>query len=207
MGEVVVLEYASLDGVVQAPGNAKEDRSGGFEHGGWTQPYFSDHRQYMTEALSSCGALLFGRRTYSIFTEYWPTVTDPADEIAKVLNSRPKYVASRELSDPAWQPATVLAGPLADSVRAVAANTQGDLMVLGSGALVRQLQAAGVVDRWEIMLHPVVVGSGSRMFGPQQDPTHLQLSGCRSTEQGLVLLTYSTAPQDRTVPDHAVSRP
>ena len=207
MGEVVVLEYASLDGVVQAPGHAGEDRSGGFEHGGWTQPYFADHRQYMTEALSSCGAFLFGRRTYSIFAQYWPTVTDPADEIAKVLNSRPKYVASRQLADPVWQPGSVLAGPLADSVRAVAAKTQGDLMVLGSGALVQQLHAAGVVDRWEIMLHPVVVGSGSQMFGPQQEPTHLALTGCRSTEQGLVLLTYSATNQTGAVPEHAGSRP
>ncbi len=207
MGEVVVLEYASLDGVVQAPGHAEEDRSGGFEHGGWTQPYFGDHRRCMTEALSSCGAFLFGRRTYSIFAGYWPTVTDPADEIATVLNSRRKYVASRQLADPAWQPATVLAGPLAESVRTVAAKTEGDLVVLGSGALVQQLQAAGVVDRWEILLHPVVVGSGSRMFGPQQDPAHLRLTRCRSTEQGLVLLTYSAARQARAAPEPAGSRP
>ncbi len=100
----------------------------------------------------------------------------------------------------------MLAGPLADSVRAVAAKTDGDLIVLGSGALVQQLHAAGLVDRWEIMLHPVVVGSGSRMFGPQADATHLRLTRCRSTEQGLVLLTYS-APTRTAVPEHAGSRP
>jgi len=200
MGEVVVLEYASLDGVMQAPGNAEEDRSGGFHHGGWSQPYFADHRLAMTQALRGCGGLLFGRRTYDIFAKFWPTVTDTDDAIAVALNSLPKYVASRSLTDPIWGPASVISADLPAAVRDATRVTDGDLVVLGSGQLAHQLQAHDLVDRWEMMLHPVIVGSGAGMFGPQARPHHLRLAGCRTTDQGLVLLTYARL-QDGSGPE------
>ena len=97
MRKLAVIEYVSLDGVVQAPGHAGEDPEGGFVHGGWTGPFMADHRRYNTQLFPTAGAFLFGRRTYEIFAEYWPTVTDEADRIAGALNSRPKYVASTTL--------------------------------------------------------------------------------------------------------------
>jgi dihydrofolate reductase len=97
-----VMQYASVDGVIQAPGHADEDRDGGFAHGGWTGPFMGDHGRYTREALNVMGALLLGRRTYDIWAGYWPTVADPADEIARMLNRVPKYVASGTLAAGTW---------------------------------------------------------------------------------------------------------
>ena len=110
MTKLVVLEYTSIDGVIQAPGHAGEDDAGSFAHGGWTQPQMADHRRYVAESFYAADAFLLGRLTYEIFAEYWPTVTDPTDEIAAALNTRPKYVASSTLREPAWAATTVL-GP------------------------------------------------------------------------------------------------
>ncbi len=99
MREIVVIEYVSLDGVIQAPGYAEEDRDGGFVQGGWTGPFMGEHRRYMTEALAGAGRLLLGRRTYEVFAGRWPTVADESDEVARVLNRIPKYVASSSLED------------------------------------------------------------------------------------------------------------
>ena len=116
MSKIVLVEFLSLDGVVQAPGNDQEDPEN-FSHGGWTQPFFGDHRRYMPETLTAAGAYLFGRSTYEIFAAYWPTVTDRDDVIARALNTKPKYVVSTTLRDPAWSPTTVLPGPLDDGDR------------------------------------------------------------------------------------------
>jgi dihydrofolate reductase len=116
MRTLAVVEYVSLDGVVQAPGHAGEDPEGGFVHGGWTGPFMGDHRRYNSQLFPTAGAFLFGRRTYEIFAEYWPTVTDETDRIAGALNSRPKYVASTTLRDPTWAGTTVLTGDVAEQV-------------------------------------------------------------------------------------------
>jgi len=191
MGGVAVVEFVSLDGVMQAPGHSAEDVDGDFAHGGWTAPYFDDHRTLLLDMFRECGGFLLGRRTYEIFAEFWPTVTDPADEIAGALNGRPKYVVSRTLRDPAWANTKVLGGEFAPSVRSAAAAQDGDLLVIGSSALVHGLQGAGLVDRWEMLLHPVVLGSGKRLFAPAGAPTTWQLGGVRSTERGIVALSYA----------------
>lgn len=105
---LIVIEYVSLDGVIQAPGHAGEDTAGDFAHGGWTGPFMTSHGRYMREALNTMGALLLGRLTYEIWAQYWPTVTDPADEIARMLNAVPKYVASTTLPSGTWHETTVI---------------------------------------------------------------------------------------------------
>jgi dihydrofolate reductase len=113
---LVVLEYVSLDGVIQAPGHAGEDAAGGFTHGGWTGPFIPEHPRYVAESFCAADAFLFGRLTFEIFAAYWPTVTDPSDDIAKALNTRPKYVASSSPVDPAWAGTTVLGADVAAEV-------------------------------------------------------------------------------------------
>ena len=107
---LVVVEYVSLDGVVQAPGDTSEDPEGGFMHGGWTAPFMAEHRRYNTEVFPTAGGFLMGRRTYEIFAAYWPTVTDESDEIARALNTRPKYVVSATLEDTDWKATVLLKG-------------------------------------------------------------------------------------------------
>ncbi|HYN19307.1 MAG TPA: dihydrofolate reductase family protein, partial [Actinomycetes bacterium] len=132
MSKLVVLEYVSLDGVIQAPGHAGEDPAGGFEHGGWTGPFMSDHRRDVAESFYAAEAFLLGRLTYEIFAGYWPAVTDASDEIAHLLNTRPKYVASTSLTDPAWAGTTVLGADVAAEVARLKAQPGRELLVVGS---------------------------------------------------------------------------
>jgi dihydrofolate reductase len=108
MRRLILIEYTSVDGVIQAPGHSEEDREGDFAQGGWTGPFMDDHGPYMREALNTMGALLLGRLTYDTWAGYWPTVTDPADEIARMLNTVPKYVASSTLQSGSWPDTTVV---------------------------------------------------------------------------------------------------
>jgi dihydrofolate reductase len=189
MGRIVLMEFISLDGVIQAPGNDQED-SEGFAHGGWTQPFFGDHRRYMPEILTAAGGYLLGRSTYDIFAAYWPTVTDPDDVIARALNSKPKYVVSATLGEPTWAATTVLAGPLEEEIAAVKAAHAEDLLVIGSARLAQALIAGDLVDEYRLWLHPVVLGSGKRLFPARREPLDLRLVDTRSTAEGLVMTTY-----------------
>ena len=164
MTKIILTEYVSLDGVIQAPGHAEEDRDGGFEHGGWTGPLMDEHRRYMTEALAGAGGLLLRRRTYDIFAGYWPTVTDEADEIAHVLNRVPKYVVSTSLVDPAWKPVTVIATDVATEVRQLKRQPGKDLFVIGSSGLAQTLMRDDLVDEYRLWLHPVVLGGGKKLY-------------------------------------------
>jgi dihydrofolate reductase len=190
MRKLVVLEYVSLDGVIQAPGHAGEDPAGGFEHGGWTAPFMGDHRRYGAESFHAADAFLFGRLTYEIFADYWPTVTDPADDIARALNTRPKYVASTSLTDPAWAGTTVLGGELAAEVAKLRSQPGREVLVVGSSQLVQTLMANGLVDEYRLMVHPIVVGGGKKLFRDGAAITPMQLVDLRATASGLVLLTY-----------------
>ena len=190
MGKLVVLEYVSLDGVIQAPGHAGEDPAGGFEHGGWTGPFMRDHRRYVAESFAAAEAFLLGRLTYEIFAEYWPTVTDPSDEIAHALNTRPKYVASRSLLDPRWEQTTVLDGDVAAEVAKLKAQPGRELLVVGSAELTQTLMAHGLVDEYRLMLHPIVLGGGKKLFRDGADVTPMHLADVRASTNGLVLLTY-----------------
>ena len=193
MSRLVVLEYMSLDGVVQAPGHAGEDRAGGFQHGGWTGPYMADHRRYVADAMRAAGAILLGRRTYDIFAAVWPTVTDPDDEIAAALNGLPKYVASTTLPDARWAGTTVIRGDVAEQVAKLKEPPGKAILVVGSSRLAQTLIHHGLVDEYQLWWHPVVLGSGKRLFGDGGPRTDLRLVDARTTAAGLVILTYEPA--------------
>jgi dihydrofolate reductase len=193
VSELIVLEYASLDGVIQAPGHAAEDPEGGFAHGGWSAPFMGEHRRFMTEAFSTAGAVLLGRKTYEIFAGYWPTVTDERDEIARVLNTVPKYVASTTLQDPSWAPTTVLSRDVPSRVRALKDAPGGKIFVVGSSVLAQTLIEHELVDEFRVWLHPVVLGSGKRLFRPEGPTAELTLVDSRTTASGLAMLTYRPA--------------
>jgi dihydrofolate reductase len=203
MGKIVLMEFVSLDGVVQAPGNDQEDPED-FAHGGWSKPFFGDHRRYMPEILTAAGAYLLGRSTYDIFAAYWPTVTDPDDVIARALNGKPKYVVSTTLGEAAWAATTVLAGPLEEEIAAVKAAHVEDLVVIGSARLAQALIAEDLVDEYRLWLHPVLLGSGKRLFPVRREPLGLRLVDTRSTAEGLVMITYGRS-SGRTDPATAVA--
>jgi dihydrofolate reductase len=190
MRKLIVTEYVSLDGVIQAPGHAGEDPEGGFLHGGWTGALMLDHRRYNTELFQTAGAFLLGRRTYEIFSAYWPTVHDESDEIARALNTLPKYVASRTLETASWAGTTVIR----DVGREVAELKQQPgkpILALGSSQLVQTLVDHDLVDEYQLWQHPVVLGEGKKLFrgnGPRLD---LTLLDSRTTGNGLVILTYA----------------
>jgi dihydrofolate reductase len=189
---LVVVEYVSLDGVIQAPGHAGEDPDGGFAHGGWTGPFMAEHRRYNSRLYPTAGGFVLGRRTYEIFAAYWPTVTDQTDRIAHALNTRPKYVASTTLFEAAWPGTTVLTGEVAEQVAKLKQQPGdgGPLLVIGSATLAQTLAAHHLVDEYQLLVHPVVLGGGKRLFDRGGARVDLQLVDSTTASSGLVLLTY-----------------
>jgi dihydrofolate reductase len=190
MSRLVVNENLTLDGVMQSPAAPDEDRRGGFEDGGWAPPYFDQVMgDWAAEGMAKGGAMLFGRRTFEQFASFWPTQPDD-NPFAAVLNNRQKYVASRTLEEPlSWRNSTLLQG---DAMEAVAKLKEqpDDLVVLGSGALVQSLMQADLVDEYVLLIHPLVLGSGRRLFpdgGPSAD---LRLVDTKTTTTGVVIATY-----------------
>ena len=193
MRSLAVVEYVSLDGVIQAPGHGGEDRDGGFAHGGWTDGFMADHRRYNSQLFPAAGAFLLGRRTYEIFAGYWPTVTDQRDQIAHALNSRPKYVVSTTLHEAAWPGTSVIAGDVAGQVAKLKQELGGPILVLGSSALVRTLSAHDLVDEYQLLVHPVVLGGGKRLFSGTGGRADLRLVDSTTTGGGMVILAYQRA--------------
>lgn len=194
MRKVIVSEFLTLDGVMQGPGDAEEDRRGGFEHGGWQLPLFDEVLgSAVTEGLNSAGGLLLGRRTYDIFAAYWPSA--PADiPITPTMNSLPKYVASRTLEEPlGWENSTLLHGDAAKGVASLKEQPGGDLLVIGSGDFVQTLMQNGLVDEYQLMVHPVVLGSGTRLFREETPRIALRLTDSKTTGTGALILTYQPA--------------
>ena len=191
MRKLVAGTFLTLDGVMQAPGGADEDRDGGFEHGGWLVPYFDDRLgEIMTEWTTRAGAFLLGRRTYEIFAGAWPTVTDPADAIAAALNTRPKYVASRTLADLAWNNSHLLEGDLVEDVRKLKAQDGDEIQVHGSGGLLQTLLAHDLVDTLRLWHFPVVIGTGKRLFGGGEIPRRFELVDTQAAGTGAILHVY-----------------
>ncbi len=194
MRKLVVGTFLSLDGVMQAPGGPDEDRDGGFRHGGWLVPYFDDKLvKIMTEWTTRAGAFLLGRRTYEIFAAAWPKSTDPADEIAAALNTRPKLVASRTLGKLAWSNSTLLAGDVAEEVAKLKAQEGGEIQVHGSGNLLQTLLKRDLVDTLRLWKFPVVLGAGKRLFGEGAIPAAFRLVDTQVTATGAVLHVYERA--------------
>jgi len=195
MRKVIVNEFMSLDGVVQAPGGVDEDTSGGFEHGGWHLRYFDDLSQKrVLESIVEAGGFLLGRRTYEIFAAYWPNAPEEEQVIAEPLNTKPKYVASTTLSDPLeWQNSMVLRGDVAEAVAALKQEDGADLHVIGSTQLVQTLIDDELVDEFRLMIDPVVLGGGKRIFRADGSVRPLRLVDSQVTTTGAVLATYAPA--------------
>jgi dihydrofolate reductase len=190
----------SVDGVMQGPGGPDENRSGGFERGGWAH-FDSEAGTVMDEIFLRADAFLFGRRTYEIFAGSWGTWDDPGDSpIWTALHTKPKYVASGTLTDPRWANTTILSGELAAAVRELKAKPGRELQVQGSGVLVRWLLDNQLVDEITLFSFPVVVGQGTRLFPDTGPDVALELVDSRSTPKGVTIQVYrpSGRPQYAT---------
>lgn len=193
MGKLIVTEFVTLDGVAQAPGGPDEDRDDGFTHGGWQAPLLDEESgRVIFEHARSMDALLLGRKTYEIFADYWPTAPE-AMPFTGLLNSVPKYVASRTLAGPlAWQGSTVVAEDLAQGITSLK-ERHDEIQVIGSLDLVQSLLRFGLVDRLNLWLYPLLLGSGKHVFADGTVPTALRLTESVTHANGTLQLAYETA--------------
>ncbi|SEE17514.1 dihydrofolate reductase family protein [Jiangella alba] len=198
--KLTAIMQVTVDGVAQGNGGAHPDLDPGFVRGGWAMPHFDDEATaYVEQRCQSADAFLFGRRTYEFFASTWGTIDEMVNSpVGQAFQQRPKYVASTTLTDPGWTPATVVAG--ADAVRELKAAPGGELQVHGSIALVRGLLENDLVDELELLVFPVVVGEGTRLF-PDDGPDHaLDLAESRAFPKGVVVQTYRPAGRARYAP-------
>jgi dihydrofolate reductase len=193
MEKIVVINHLTLDGVMQAPGRPDEDTRDGFEHGGWGAPRVDDVMgRTMGAAMARSGQLLLGRRTYEDFYEFWPQQKD--NPYTEALANAQKYVASTTLREPLpWQNSTLLTGDLAQAVDRVKRESDRDTVVLGSGELIQTLRRHDLVDEYLLMIHPLVFGTGRRLFPEGAPPAELQLVDSVTTTTGVVIGTYRSA--------------
>lgn len=192
MRTITAIESVTLDGVMQAPGAPDEDTRGGFAHGGWAQPYM-DHvmGEAMADGMAAGGPLLFGRRTYEQFAAFWPHQTD-GNPFTPVLDAAHKHVASTTIaSDEAlpWVNSTLLGGDVPAAVAALKEQEGADIDILGSGVLVRSLLEHGLIDTLVLMIHPLVLGSGTRLFPEQGRAYDLELASSVPTSTGVIIAT------------------
>lgn len=193
MRKLSVTNSVTLDGVMQAPGGPDEDRRGGFEHGGWAAP-FNDSimAQKMGEGMAKKSELLFGRRTYENFASYWPFQTD--NPFTEVLDNTQKYVASRTLGEPlSWKNSTLLKGDAADAVAALKESEGPDLVILGSGELITSLAERRLVDTYTLLIHPLVLGTGRRLFPDGAALAQFTLTDSVPTTTGVIIATYQVS--------------
>ena len=184
MRKIIVSEFISLDGVIEDPGGAE-----GFEHGGWTFPYWSDEiGKFKREELFAGDTLLLGRVTYEGFAAAWPSRTDEQG-FAERMNSLPKFVVSNTLAEADWQNSTVVNGDVAAEIAKLKDQPGGDILVAGSAQLVRTLAQHDLVDEYRLLVYPVVLGSGKRLFGDGKR-ADLELREVRSFDSGVVLASY-----------------
>lgn len=193
MRKLIVIEFVTLDGVMQGLGSPDEDRDGGFEHGGWSAPFFDEvQATAAVDGLKSTTAYLFGRKTYEKMIGYWPSQPDE-NPMAAHLNATQKYIATQTLSTVTWSNSQVLAGELAPAVEALKSHGDGNVAVLGSGVLVQELIANDLVDGYRLFLHPLLLGTGKRLFREMDRPRSLRLVDCTPTTTGVLMLTYDSA--------------
>jgi dihydrofolate reductase len=191
MRKLMVTTFVSLDGVMQAPGGSDEDRDGGFEHGGWAVPHFDQQMiQLMTALTSRADAVLIGRKTYDIFAATWP-LAGADDPIGAKMNSMPKYVASRTLETVSWQNSTLLTGDVTEAVRKLKQGDGGEIQVHGSGQLIQTLVEHDLVDEFHLLVFPVLIGSGKRLFAEGTIPSGLKLVDTTTSSTGVLASTYA----------------
>jgi dihydrofolate reductase len=203
--KLTTVTMVTVDGVMQGLGGPDEDRSGGFERGGWVTPYADNEAMgFLNQVYQRADAFLFGRHTYEIFAASWGTWADPGDSpIWSVLNTKPKYVASTTLTQPRWADTTVLSDDVAEAVRELKAKPAGELQVHGSGRLIRWLLDNRLVDEITLLTVPVVVGQGTRLFPDTGPDIALELVDSRVTPRGVTIQVYR--PTGR--PQYATATP
>jgi dihydrofolate reductase len=204
--KLTTITHVSLDGVMQGLGAQDEDRSGGFERGGWAIPLFDDEAgTFLDRVFGRADAFLFGRKTYDIFAGSWGTGSWGANQgnnpISVALNTRPKYVASTTLTEPEWDDTTVLSDDVAAAVAELKAKPGGELQVHGSGALIRWLMDHDLVDVINLFTYPVVVGQGTRLFPDTGPDRALELIESQTTPGGVIIQVYRPAGR----PEYATS--
>jgi dihydrofolate reductase len=193
MRKVIANEWMTLDGVVQAPAYPDEDTTGGFEHGGWHTRYFDDvSMRWVLENVGGAGGFLLGRGTYEMFAAHWPNASEEERALAEPLNALPKYVASTTLTEPLeWQNSTLLGGDIGQAVNALKAEDGRDLHVIGSPGLVQTLIERELLDELRLMIDPLVVGGGKRLFGDDGALRPLRLVDHQATSTGAIIVTYA----------------
>ena len=197
--KLTTTTIVTVDGVMQGLGGPDEDRSGGFERGGWVAPFWDEEgAAFLNQVYGRAGAFLFGRRTYEIFAGSWGTWEDPGDSpIWTALNTKPKYVASNTLTEPKWADTTVLSGDLEAAIRKLKARPAGEVQVHGSGSLVRWLLENELVEEVTLLTYPVVIGQGTRLFPDTGPDTAFDLVESRSTPSGVTIQVYRPTGRPR----------
>jgi dihydrofolate reductase len=214
---LTVISHLTLDGVVQSNGKPEPELNDGFEQGGWQVPYFDEDMDRLTaDWIAAADALLFGRLTYELFAEYWSQVTDPGDPRATRLNALPKHVVSTTLDRVPWNNSSLLQGDVAGQVAKLKRQPGSELQVHGSASLVRTLMKHDLIDEYRLLIHPVVLGSGRRLFAAGTTPAALELIGTQTTSRGVIAHIYrpagkpeygsATAEHDGDVVKDSVSR-
>jgi dihydrofolate reductase len=186
MPKIIVNAFLTLDGVMQAPGGPDEDREGGFLHGGWQAPYVDEAMgRLITEGLADADGFVLGRKTYDIFANYWPKITDPGNPIATALNARPKYVVSRSLEHVAWNNSHLIKADVVAELRKLREQSGQTLQTWGSTDLLQTLLQGDLIDEYRLFIFPVVLGSGKRLFGSGTVPMALkQMESVTSSKGG-----------------------
>jgi len=190
MAKIGVVNFMTLDGVMQSPGSRDEDPSGGFEHGGWVMPYLDETwGKFASEGVSGTGALLFGRTTYQKMEAHWPNVSND-DPVAAKMNRSKKYVVSRTLKEVTWENSELLNGDGAEEVKKLKEESPDDITILGSGELIESLMQHGLIDEVTLLICPIVLGKGKRLFRDGVPKTPLTLVDSTPTETGALIASY-----------------
>lgn len=198
MRKLIVAEHISLDGVVQAPGGQEEDSSDGFRLGGWSVPYVDDTiGQAVQDWLAQSFELLLGRRTYDIWAAYWPHVR-AGHVIGDLFNRVPKHVVTHRPDSLAWQNSHALVGEIANAIGTLKQQDGPNLLTWGSADLVHQLLETGLVDEFRLMIYPVIIGSGKRLFGEHTQPSAFILADAIITPKGVMITSYKRSGEVRT---------
>jgi len=191
MGKIFTLTMVTLDGVIQAPAGVDEDSRDGFKHGGWAVPYAA--MESVSEGMATTGAMLFGRQTYEGFYNFWTKQTDD-NPFTGFLNNIPKYVASMTLKEALpWQNSTLLKGDIGDAVAKLKQDVDKDILILGSGVLIQSLMRHNLIDEYTLLIHPIVLGTGRKLFADDGALVTLNLVDSKMTSKGVIIATYQPA--------------
>ena len=190
MRALMVVNFISIDGVMQGPLFPDDDREGGFDKGGWVSPFIDDTvARFMSDATTQARGMLLGRKTYDTFAAIWPEADDSEPAVA-TMNRIPKYVVSRTMQSGTWHPTTVLGSDLTSQVTSLKTLSGGPIVVFGSGELLQELMANDLVDEFRLLVMPIVLGQGKRMFSDGSMPAHLDLIACSTSSTGVIMASY-----------------